>query len=381
MSDQSTNLQLPFLASGQAQKHVTVNESLLKLDALVQLSIKSATTAAQPASPADGDVYVLPSGKSGAAWAGMSVGALAYYRDGAWAQITPREGWRGFVRDTDHAVFYTGVAWAPLTAALRVSATDRVLGRSASGAGPAEELTFTDQAQALCDDTSFAAMRATLDAVGVSDAQTISGAKTFSTTLTIASNDPDLYLSETDGPSNAKHYRAVIDGGTYYFQALNDAKTAANAIFTVTRSGATPTGLSVGCPLLPIADATQNLGDASHRFGTVYAATGAINTSDAREKTPLEPLPDSVTRAARRILNEVGSFQWLSSIAQKGETGARRHIGVTAQSVRDAFVAEGEDPNLWALFCADQMPGEADRLSIRTDQLLWLIHAATLQRP
>ena len=36
MSEHSSNLMLPFLAAGQAQKHVTVNESLLLLDALTQ---------------------------------------------------------------------------------------------------------------------------------------------------------------------------------------------------------------------------------------------------------------------------------------------------------------------------------------------------------
>lgn len=45
---QSTRLQLPFLAAGQAQKHVTVNETLLRLDALVQLAAKSAATTSQP---------------------------------------------------------------------------------------------------------------------------------------------------------------------------------------------------------------------------------------------------------------------------------------------------------------------------------------------
>src|SRR6185503_15210347 len=60
----TSNLVLPYLAVGQAQKHVTVNESLRKLDAILQLSVVSATTAAQPASPADGAVYILPPGKT-----------------------------------------------------------------------------------------------------------------------------------------------------------------------------------------------------------------------------------------------------------------------------------------------------------------------------
>lgn len=109
MSD-STNLGLPYLAAAQAQKHVTVNEALRRLDALVQLSVVSATTTAQPASPADGAVYILPAGKTGAAWGAMANGALAYWRDGAWEQITPREGWLAWVRDTNSVQIYDG-AW------------------------------------------------------------------------------------------------------------------------------------------------------------------------------------------------------------------------------------------------------------------------------
>jgi hypothetical protein len=112
MSEQSTNLELPFLAQGQAQKHVTINESLLRLDALVHLSAVSATTSVEPGSPSDGSLYILPSGKSGVHWGAMALGALAYYRDGAWEEIAPREGWAAFVKDTDDFVFYGGGAWS-----------------------------------------------------------------------------------------------------------------------------------------------------------------------------------------------------------------------------------------------------------------------------
>lgn len=100
MSDETTRLRLPFLAAGQAQKHVTVNETLLRLDALVQLSALSATLSAQPSAPDDGDVYLLPTGKTGADWSAMADGALAYYRDGVWEELTPRLGWRCYVEDT-----------------------------------------------------------------------------------------------------------------------------------------------------------------------------------------------------------------------------------------------------------------------------------------
>lgn len=110
MSD-STNLGLPYLAAAQSQKHVTLNESLRLLDALVQLAAVSATTSAEPGSPSDGQCYILPAGKTGSAWGAMSDGAAAYYRDGAWEQLTPREGWYAFVKDTNTSVVYDGAAW------------------------------------------------------------------------------------------------------------------------------------------------------------------------------------------------------------------------------------------------------------------------------
>ena len=113
MSD-TANLHLPFLAQGQAQKHVTINETLVRLDALLQLSVESATTNAEPASPSDGQVYILPAGKSGAHWGAMANCALAYYRDGVWEEIAPREGWRAWARDSDAFLLFTGAAWSRL---------------------------------------------------------------------------------------------------------------------------------------------------------------------------------------------------------------------------------------------------------------------------
>ncbi len=113
---QSTRLNFPFLAAAQAQKHVTVNETLLRLDALVQLSAKSATTAAQPASPSDGDIYLLPSGKSGAAWSAMANGALAYYRDGVWEELNPNVGWRCYVTDESALYARNASAWKRIAA-------------------------------------------------------------------------------------------------------------------------------------------------------------------------------------------------------------------------------------------------------------------------
>lgn len=141
----TTNLVLPCLAVAQAQKHVTVNETLRRHDAVVQLSVVSASTTAQPGSPADDAVYIVPAGKSGADWNAYANGSLGYYRDGAWEQVSPREGWLAYVKDTDQLLAYTGSAWEPfaLGKLLTLSATDTLIGRSTAGAGAAEEITCT----------------------------------------------------------------------------------------------------------------------------------------------------------------------------------------------------------------------------------------------
>lgn len=71
-SEETDRLGLPYLMPAQAQKHVTVNEALRKLDALVQPRVLSRAVSAEPAAPAAGDAYILPAGASGTAWDGFS---------------------------------------------------------------------------------------------------------------------------------------------------------------------------------------------------------------------------------------------------------------------------------------------------------------------
>lgn len=375
MSEASTNLALPYLQSAQAQKHVTVNEALTRLDALVQLSALSATTTAEPGTPADGAVYILPAGKTGAAWDAMADGDLAYYVDGAWQAITPREGWIAFVRDANQVLAFDGAAWALVqgTKLVSLSATDKILGRISSGAGAAEEIAFTDQAQQLCDDASFADMRTTL---GLGSAATKNtGTSGASVPLLDAQNDWSM-RQDFNGGVNVND--GTTQGGTITLgTGLNGVFSASGGTLTVNGAGYT---LAMGGALWrPTADNNTDLGSASFRFQDIFAVNGTIQTSDAREKTPLQPVPESVKRAVRRIVDGVGTYQRRASVAAKGEDAARLHVGVTAQDVAAAFAAEGEDPRRWALFCADALEDEAGgegavrmRLGLRYDQLLCL---------
>ncbi len=110
--DFSPRLSLPYLAPQQAQKHVTVNESLRRLDALVQLRVASRSLAAEPAALGDGDAYIIPAGASGATWSGFQAGAIAVFQDGAWIEIAPEEGYFAYVADEGAFARYSSGAWS-----------------------------------------------------------------------------------------------------------------------------------------------------------------------------------------------------------------------------------------------------------------------------
>ena len=91
----SPNLILPYLDANQSQKHVTHNDALRKLDALVNISVL-AIQASPPGSPANGDRYIVATGGTGA-WLGKDTNVAAY-QDGAWNFYPPRVGWEVYVR-------------------------------------------------------------------------------------------------------------------------------------------------------------------------------------------------------------------------------------------------------------------------------------------
>lgn len=105
---------LPYMAAGQAQKHVTYNEALRLLDGLVQLAVIDRDLTAPPGAPSDGDRYLVASGATGA-WSGWD-GNVAAWMDGAWMKLVPRVGWRCWVEDEAKLVVRTATGWIALEA-------------------------------------------------------------------------------------------------------------------------------------------------------------------------------------------------------------------------------------------------------------------------
>lgn len=111
MSEQTPRLKMPFIMPGQAQKHVTHNEALQKLDCLVQCVLLG-TRAEPPSTATEGDGYLVAPSPSGA-WQGKG-GTLAFHQDGAWQFATPLAGWRAWFADHNRQLVFTGSGWEEL---------------------------------------------------------------------------------------------------------------------------------------------------------------------------------------------------------------------------------------------------------------------------
>ena len=132
-----------------------------------------------------------------------------------------------------------------------------------------------------------------------------------------------------------------------------------------------------GGSLRPTTDNNRALGNADNRWSVLYAATGAINTSDERDKLNIRKPSDAVLDAWDGV--EWKIYQLKDSVDEKGDKNARIHAGIVAQDVSDSFSAQGIDACRFGLFCHDEWE-DGDRYGIRYAEALALEAACQRRR-
>ncbi len=105
----TAQLGLPLVAPAQAQKHVTVNEALTRLDAATQLRVASALVSTPPAASSEGTAYIVPTGASGD-WAGKA-GRVAVWSNGGWLLLDPKPGWKAWDEGLSQGLIFDGTTW------------------------------------------------------------------------------------------------------------------------------------------------------------------------------------------------------------------------------------------------------------------------------
>ena len=97
------------LEAAQSQPEIVVNEGIRVLEAMSQLRVLDKDLAAPPASPSDGDTYLIPSGASGA-WSSFPF-YITVAIGGSWVYMPPRIGYLAYVTDED--LYYQYSAGSP----------------------------------------------------------------------------------------------------------------------------------------------------------------------------------------------------------------------------------------------------------------------------
>lgn len=101
-------LPLAVWQSGTNQNSIPANDNALRIEALNREIISQAVTA-QPASPADGDTYIIAATHTGAQWVGFTPQDISIFKSGTWYAWAPTEG---LIVNIAGAQFkYDGGAW------------------------------------------------------------------------------------------------------------------------------------------------------------------------------------------------------------------------------------------------------------------------------
>lgn len=81
---------------------VGMDANLRMLSAVTQMGVLSKTTDL-PATPTDGQIFIVPSG--------TDANKIAIRDNGAWVHVTPKAGWRAWIADTSKYAHFDGSSW------------------------------------------------------------------------------------------------------------------------------------------------------------------------------------------------------------------------------------------------------------------------------
>ena len=140
------------------------------------------------------------------------------------------------------------------------------------------------------------------------------------------------------------------DGSMKFNVARNfsDTKTTGK-IYTMTE-----TDFSPSTPL--------NLGTSANKWDNIYANADVITTSDRNFKEDISDIDEKILRAWSKVNYKVFKFK----------NGTRKHIGVIAQDIDEAFKSEGLNARDFGLFCEDTDENGNTILGVRYSECLAL---------
>lgn len=204
--------------------------------------------------------------------------------------------------------------------------------------------------------------------VSLSNTQSIGGAKTFTSSITVERANPYVFFNETDqtrwSPSGTAYqglyFRDKDSANLAQIIILNYTDWVGMRIVTYANTGTAINDSYIGIGggdgsnvkyLAPFSTGTFSLGNPNHFFTDVYCNNASITTSDEKVKTSISEIPDEVLDAWGDV--SFLSFQFTDAVEKKGAS-ARIHSGLVSQRIDAAFKARGIDGFRWGFLCRDQ---------------------------
>ena len=416
MSEETPNLGLPYIMPSQAQKHVTHNEAIRAVDALLQIGVIARELAVPPAVPADGDRYIVGTGSEGA-WQGKDQ-SLAAFQDGAWAFFTPKAGWVAYVVAENRMVVHDGVSWQALPVQLApenfqeiegigidtsFDAVNRLAVSSQASlfnhAGEGHQIkinkSVANKTASVLFQTNWSGraefgttgddnfrVKVSPDGVTWNEAIQVNrstgavgiGGLNPSRMLHIRGNNASFRLDRDANTVSIQMHRFPSNDYTTPWKGYTfgvESHSSGTGRFLIGDYGTQVVGpvsyrfiIENNGEVTPGEDNTQTLGVASRRWTQVYAAAPTINTSDDTEKQDVGEVPNA-------WLDAWGDVQWCrfryrDAVEQKAEA-ARWHIGLVAQRVKNSFAAHGLDAFQLGLLCYDRWEEEPEIISVNEE--------------
>ncbi len=214
----SPRVGLPYLDAAQAQKHVTMNEALARVDMAAAGRVETMDLGSPPASPVEGDAHIVAAGAVGE-WAGQD-NNVAVFLNGGWDFIQPWAGWRLWVASKSGSAVHDGVGW---------HLVDQPA--SAGGAFTALRQVEIDHAVASASTSETAAFipdKAIVLGVTARVVEAIGGASTWSLGVT---GSPDRYGTGIGAALNS-YVHGVTGSPTAYYGASSLLLTAESGSFS-----------------------------------------------------------------------------------------------------------------------------------------------------
>ncbi len=239
MPDSSARLDLPFIMPSQAQKHVTHNEAIERLDLLVQLTVAAFDATSPPTEPAEGQVWALGAAPGGV-WAGHAE-TLAAFVQGGWVFISPRPGWRA-VAGAELRI-WSGSAWVAPTVELQ-----NVAGVGINASSDAtNRLAVAAAATLLSHDGAGHQLKINKATPG--DTASLLFQTGFSGRAEMGTAGDDDFAIKVSADGADWHDALIVDAASGAVDMPNGAKVAGSEVYrrdntlgTVSQSGGIPTG-------------------------------------------------------------------------------------------------------------------------------------------